>query len=170
MDDYSLRTPKSWPQTLSDLETTMTKWGVDHWETNTPRGSHLKGSGQSLDDRSVTLKYTKDKRTINLTMDKQDRAVDNLRVLYLATEAIRMNEKRGIADVVKSAYLQLDGPTQKRNPYEVIGLFDNTPLDVCEAVYKVKVKELHPDVGGSTEKFMELQLAIEEIRRLNKIK
>lgn len=169
MEEYSLKTPKSWPQTLSDLETTMSRWDVDHWETNTPRGSHLKGFDQPLQDRSVTLKYTMDGRTVVLTMDKQPRAVDNLRVLYLAVEAIRMNEKRGIADVVKSAYLQLEAPVQKRNPYEVLGLFDGADLAVCEAVYKVKAKEKHPDAGGTMKEFVELKEAIEAIRELKKV-
>ncbi len=98
-------------------------------------------------------------------MGKQQRAADNLRVLYLAVEAMRLNEKRGIADVIESAYVQIAAPKQERDPYEVLGIVPGSPLAVAEAVYKARIKSAHPDAGGTTEATRELNDAIEKIRK-----
>src|SRR4051794_36075928 len=112
MQDYNLKTQKTWHETEADLDETMDKWGVKEWHVTRPRGARLESYSQSSEDRSVTLRYTKNGHEVALTMAKQNRAVDNLRVLYLAVEAMRMNEKRGIAEVVQQAYAQLQAPEQ----------------------------------------------------------
>src|SRR5947209_10255232 len=98
-------------------------------------------------------------------MGKQRRAVDNLRVLYLAVEAMRMNEKRGISDVIESAYLQLAAPAQAIDPYELLEIRPDASLEVAEAAYKAKVRNEYPDRGGSTEHMKRLNQAIHEIRK-----
>jgi sugar phosphate isomerase/epimerase len=107
---YILWTDKSWAETLDDLAETFAKWGVTEWETNHPRGANKRGDVRSATERAVRLTYYKNGHQVNLVMDKQRRAVDNLRVLYLAVEAMRLNKKRGIAEVVQSAYMQLEAP------------------------------------------------------------
>jgi curved DNA-binding protein CbpA len=61
-------------------------------------------------------------------------------------------------------YQALPAPRQK-SPWEVLGLPSNSDLDVIEAVYRTKAKRLHPDTGGSTEAFKELQEAYEAVKR-----
>jgi hypothetical protein len=107
---YTLHTDKSWQATMRELSDTMSKWGIKEWDTNYPKGARLEGMRQTEEDRMVHLTYQKDGRPVNLTMGKQARAVDNLRVLYLAVEAMRLNEKRGLGEVIQEAYLQLAGP------------------------------------------------------------
>src|SRR6187402_4006899 len=98
---YSLVTDKSWYTTMLDLAETFRKWkGVTYWNvTPNPRGSReyrkLENWNQSIYDRAVVLEYKLRGVTVTLTMDKQQRAVDNLRVLYLAVEDMRMIEARG---------------------------------------------------------------------------
>jgi DnaJ-domain-containing protein 1 len=105
-----------------------------------------------------------------LTMAKQDRAVDNLRVLYLAIEAMRLNEARGIAEVVASAYAQLPPgrsapalPTD--DPYAVIGVDRHDSLEGIERVWKARLWEAHPDHGGTTERTAQLNAAMDAIRK-----
>ena len=98
-------------------------------------------------------------------MDKQQRATDNLRVLYLAVEAMRLNEKRGLGEIVESAYLQLAAPSQAIDPYELLEIRPDASLEVAEAVYKAKVRNIHPDRGGSSEHMKALNRAIDEIRK-----
>lgn len=162
---YTITTEKTWPRTQTELGIEFDRWGISEWNTNYPKGSRSSGHDQSKDDRTVMLKYKKDGREITLVMGDQDRAVDNLRVLYLAINSIRLNEKRGINKIVESAYLQLSAPDQKRNPYEVLGITADADLDVAEAVYRTKIKSAHPDKGGSDKRFKELQEAIEELRK-----
>ena|SRR5215471_12381699 len=143
----------------------MRKWGITQWETNYPSGARSEAWLQKEEDRTVKLTYTKNGKTVTLVMGKQNRAVDNLRVLYLAIEAMRLNERRGISDVIESAYLQLAAPPQAIDPYELLEIRPGASLEVAEAAYKAKVRSLHPDTGGSHEQMKLLNQAIEEIRR-----
>jgi hypothetical protein len=165
MREYKIKTPKSWSATQNDLAAEFENWGVSNWDTNYPRGARLEGMNQAEADRTVTLTYQKDGKTVSLMMNKQSRAVDNLRVLFLAIESMRMNERRGIGEVLQSAYAQLQAP-EVFNPYEVLGVYDNQPMEVIEAAFKAKARTAHPDTAtGSEEKMLELNKAIEIIRK-----
>lgn len=165
MREYTLTTNKSWSVTQQDLASEFDKWGITEWDTNYPRGARLEGRNQAEVDRNVTLTYKKDGKTVLLTMSKQGRAVDNLRVLYLAIESMRMNERRGIGEVLQSAYAQLQAP-EVFNPYEILGIRGDVELWVAEAVYRTMASKYHPDSkpSGSEEKFKQINKAIEMIR------
>jgi len=150
---------------ILQLAETMAKWGVTDWQTNNPRGARSTVYQQTEKDRTVELTYVKQGKTVTLRMGKQMRAVDNLRVLYLAVESMRMNEKRGIGDVLESAYLQLASPAPVQDPYEVLEIRDGASLDVAEAAWKAKIRNNHPDRGGSEHHMKILNQAIEEIRK-----
>ena len=150
---------------MQELEDQMRLWGVTQWETNYPKGARSEAWSQQEEDRTVKLTYNKNGKTVTLVMGKQNRAVDNLRVLYLAVEAMRLNERRGISDVLASAYLQLAAPTQEIDPYELLEIRPDASLEVAEAAYRAKVRNIHPDKGGSTQHMKALNRAIEEIRK-----
>src|ERR1051326_3871534 len=162
---YSLSTKKTWQQTMQELEEQMRLWGVTEWETNYPRGARSEAEQQKEIDRIVKLTYHKHGKTVTLVMGQQNRAVDNLRVLYLAIEAMRLNERRGISDVLESAYLQLAAPSEAIDPYELLEIRPDTSLEVAEAAYKAKVRKVHPDRGGSSEQMKALNRAIDEMRK-----
>jgi hypothetical protein len=168
MDTYSLTTKKTWHETMQDLEEQMRRWGITQWETNYPRGARSGAWSQTEADRTVKLTYTKQGKTITLVMGQQHRAVDNLRVLYLAVEAMRLNERRGISELLESAYLQLAAPAQAIDPYELLEIRPDASLEVAEAAYKAKVKTVHPDKGGSELLMKRLNQAIEEIKHKSK--
>jgi len=165
---YSLTTKKTWHQTMQELEEQMRLWGVTQWETNYPRGAGSEAWQQSERDRTIQLTYVKNGKPVTLVMGKQNRAVDNLRVVYLAVEAMRLNERRGISDVLESAYLQLAAPTEAIDPYELLEIRPDASLEVAEAAYKAKVRNVHPDRGGSSEHMKALNRAIDEMRKKGK--
>lgn len=150
---------------MQELEDQMRLWGVTQWETNYPKGARSDAWSQKEEDRTIKLTYRKNGKSVTLVMGKQNRAVDNLRVLYLAVEAMRLNERRGISDVLESAYLQLASPTQVVDPYELLEIRPDASLEVAEAAYKAKVRNIHPDRGGSNDLMKALNKAIEEIRK-----
>jgi len=45
------------------------------------------------------------------------------------------------------------------NPYKLLGVSEDAAEDAIRAAYREKVKDVHPDVGGDEEKFIELKLA-----------
>ncbi len=165
-NEYSITTPVSWSQTNRELADAFSKWGVTEWDTNYPKGARFDSMReQTEEERTVTLTYKKSGQTINLSMGKQRRAMDNLRVLYLAIDSMRLNEKRGIGDVIESAYLQLAAPRQEKSPWEILGIYPESSIIIAEAAYKVAAKKAHPDNGGSQEQMAEVNKAIEVIRR-----
>lgn len=166
MQEYRLSTKFNWQRTYSDLAYTFRQWGVNSWHVFEPRRKRLDDYAATKEDRQVTIRFELHGKTINLVMDKQPRAVDNFRVLYLAIEDMRMQERRGIAEVIESAYKQLSAPFVEQDPYEVLGLPRGTALPVCEAQYKELAKAAHPDNGGSVERMKQLNDAIEKLRNI----
>ena len=161
---YKLNTKYTWTQVYSQIRETFKKWGVVSYDISEPRGARLTSRWQSEQDRTVRVYFKVNGKDVELTMGLQDRAVDNLRVLAMTVEDLRMNEVRGIDKSMGSAYLQLQAPVQIKNPYDILGLPRGTALSVCEAQYREKAKSLHPDAGGYDQAMMDLNSAIKQIR------
>lgn len=165
MPSYRLTTEKSWNATLDDLAETFRKWGVTRWSVEPIRPLHtIKQFNNTPQIRAVTLRYWLRDREVVLSLDEQARAHDNLRVLYLAAEALRLNELRGIASVVASAYLQL-APPARDDPYAILGVSRNDSLEVIEHAWKARLQEAHPDHGGSQDAAAPLNAAMAAIRK-----
>lgn len=157
---YRLETKKSWHETDRALTAEFQRWGQlrrgrVEWKLENVRGR-----------RDVTLRYTlPGEPEVVLQMAKQASAEDNLRVLYLAIEAMRLNEVRGIADVIREAYLALPAPAREADPYEVLGVVRTMDLEDIKAVWQSKLRRgAHPDVGGNSADATALNKAWEAIR------
>jgi hypothetical protein len=163
---YKISTNQSWGQTKYQLAREFTIWHVTDWEVSEPRGAKFTGWNQEEEDRQVDLRYKKDGKEVVLSMKDQARAVDNIRVLYLAIKSIRLNELRGIDKVLKSAYMQLEAP-DSFDPYQVLGALKGLDREVYEAIYRTMAKKYHPDTKetGSAEMTLKLNKAIDMIRK-----
>lgn len=166
MSDYTITTTSGWGKTVSELEESLRKWGATSIDINYPRGARLDSKNQNEMDRTVILRYNLRGKEVIIRMDKQKRAVDNLRVLYICIESMRMNERRGMAEAMESMYLQLAAPQGQRDPYEVLGIMRGTDLAIAEAVYRTMALKYHPDArpSGDADKFKEITDAINKIR------
>jgi len=60
-------------------------------------------------------------------------------------------------------YQQTEETIKKDDPYTILGVFPDDPIDVIKAVYKARVKFYHPDKGGNKEKFIEIDKAYRAI-------
>lgn len=171
---YTLTTDKTWSETMAEVRTTFQRWAYD-----TPGGRRIewdvqcavppvKSRNSTLGpaDRAVILSFYHPGtgQLIELTMNEQSRPVDNLRVLYLGVEAMRLNEKRGIGKVMQDAYLQLSAPPKERDPWEVLGVRSDARAEVVKAAYRARANVLHPDKGGDAEEFKELEAAWTKVR------
>lgn len=164
MSDYKITTRASWARTISELEESLHKWGATEIDVNYPRGARSESFNQELEDRTVVVRYNLRGKNVSVKMDKQRRAVDNLRVIAICVESMRMNERRGMAETMESMYKQLAAPAGSMDPYQVLGMQRGFPLSVYEAMFKDLAKKNHPDVGGSDEKMKELSNAIQMIK------
>lgn len=173
---YTLTTNKSWAQTEAELKTVLGRWGAKEYVLT--RGQKKDGTPvrpnavwhESPEEATVrlTIRWASG-RELTLAYNLQRRSQDNLRVLFLAVDSLRLNELRGIDDLLREAYAQLPaGPATpiRRSPYEVLNLSPNAPMEVAEASYRALAKLRHPDVRGGSESAMaELNEAIETLRK-----
>ena len=164
---YNLTTDKSWHETRSDLEDCFRKWKVGDWNIITEvQPAQSTNWSQTKTQLTVTLRYVHASgQEMRLTMDRQSRAIDNLRVLYLAVNSLRLNEARGLSDVMQEAYLQLGSGEPRIDPYEVLQVRPDATLEVIEASYIALSKTRHPDRGGTVEAMKELNDAVERLRK-----
>jgi hypothetical protein len=168
---YNLTTDKSWHQTRGDLEECFRKWRVGDWNIIAADGLQPKQAenwNQTQTQRTVTLRYVHHSgQEMRLTMGLQHRAVDNLRVLYLAIDSLRLNEARGLSDVLQEAYLQLGQGGVSVDPYEVLGIRPDAPQETVEVVYRGLASKFHPDnqKTGDSDRFKEVQDAYERVTK-----
>jgi hypothetical protein len=175
---YSVTTQKTWSRILDDLEESFGKWGgvLRGWRVETvlaPRSATKQN--QTIEERTVTLTWARKGKTYAITMKNQTRAVDNLLVIWLIVETLRLNDARGyaqqVAEVYRTEFPALPGPgappapKPSVTPYTLLFVQSNAPLVVCEAAYRALVKVAHPDAGGSDQRMLALNAAIEQIRK-----
>jgi hypothetical protein len=167
---YNLTTEKTWSQTLDDLAETFRKWRIAKWSVEPANpGRKAANKHQNQHERTVTLRFTRSGGETVLVSRDQDRAVDNLRALYLAVERMRLIDAAGLTDIVRQAYAQLPAPQAAaalpRSPYAVLGVQPDAPLTVCEAAWKARLKSVHPDAGGTDAQAVAVNAAMDAIRK-----
>lgn len=153
---YSINTRKTWEETLSDLHECFRKWGVEDWN------AWRIGGGAP-----VALRWQPPGgNEVRLTMRNHAWAEDNIRVLFLAADAMRLNEARGIGAVMAEAYLQLAAPSAQTDPYQLLGVRPDAAMQDIEDMFRIKARRAHPDVeGGNNEAMKELNDAMERIKQ-----
>jgi hypothetical protein len=95
---------------------------------------------------------------------------DNLRAVGLTIEAIRRMERYGTSDIVEatlSGFTALPAEaspnsTGPRRWHDVLGVSPDSPIEVRRAAFKALAQSKHPDKGGSTADWLELQKAKDE--------
>jgi len=93
----------------------------------------------------------------------------NLHALWSILKALRLAHQRGILEELVSAALAMLPPgAQRRDPYEVLGVRPDAPMEVVRASYKALAGTAHPDKGGSEEGMKELNDALERVEEERK--
>ena len=106
--------------------------------------------------------------------DSQPRSVDNLAAIAQMIEADSKAIRRGLktfGQVMNQFKLGYDSDSPKiKSPKEIIGVPESTKdFEYISFKYKQRAKELHPDAGGDTEKFKQLNEAYQTLKKdLNK--
>lgn len=174
---YTVTTKKTWSRILDDIEDQLSRWGgVTSWRVDAilaPRSSAKQN--QTPQERTVTLRWTRRGEEYRIMMGRQSRAVDNLLVIWLILETLRLNEARGYAEQIATVYRQefpalpapgqATAPAASTGPYALLHVRNNAPIEVCEAAYRALSKLFHPDVTGSTATQQTLNEAIAAIRK-----
>lgn len=177
---YSHTTRKTWAQIKSEIVAELKLWGASTYsiQAGTASANGVESVtpsariNQTPEEATVTLVVNWPERTkrapLTIRYNKQARAVDNAAVILLALHDLRLNEVRGLDEIMREAYLQLPaGPTAKikRDPYVVLGVTKDTPELVVKAAYQALAKAAHPDAGGSDEAMAELNEAYDVVMK-----
>lgn len=101
---------------------------------------------------------------VRVLIDRWDSFATNLRCAYLNIRDMRLAEARGSLDAMRETLAALPAPARERDPYEVLGVRPDAPLEVIESSYRALAKVRHPDAGGSEEAMRELNAAFEKVK------
>jgi hypothetical protein len=157
MANYNLSSEKTWLETKTDLEATFRLWGVNDFVVigKPPRQLY---DWQSPADGRVTVRFMHPSgHEIVAALDTQQNARLNLRAIYLALEDMRLVEKRGLAAIMGSVFLQLNAGTAAHlvgtgiDAYTALGAAPAEPLGVIEARYRALIAAAHPDRADNAE-------------------
>ena len=155
---YNLYTKIPAADTRADLYDLFSKW---------PKAELLVARNAKDAYDSAEVSFLFDDAPVRITYGHQRHYPSNLRAVYLTLEGIRMAYKRGLGDILTgtvSQMLKLGAGAVTRDPYEVLGVRPDAPMEVIEASYRALAKSAHPDAGGSDEAMSELNEAMERVK------
>jgi hypothetical protein len=118
---YNGNIKATWSKTMEELGDTFAKWDVVEWDVRPMRELDHRAHWQG-DPASVTVRFVLRGDHINLECSAQEYYFENLRILWFAIEAMRMNEVRGLTTIIRDAYAQLAAPKTARDPHVILGV------------------------------------------------
>jgi len=139
--------------------------GAEHQQRN-PNKPY---ANSSFEDPGVVVRFNKDGEDMAAACDRWNSPRDNAQDLYHYLHETRMQEQRGTV-TAESEYEKLrlpsgdeDATVAEPPAHRVLGVEpDASPAEV-KAAYRERLKEVHPDHGGSEEAFKRVQRAKEAI-------
>ena len=87
----------------------------------------------------------------------------NLRAIYLAINAVRKMNQRGLGSLLFEAAKHLALESGSPDPYDVLRIPRTSNSDALKKAYRQRARETHPDMGGSEAEFRKVQTAAEEL-------
>lgn len=146
-------------QTKRELKRQLEMLNVDSWTLDTETGSG--------GDPGVVLRWEDDGTQRYVACDTYTNRKSNLRELFLWLKEMRMQEKRPVS-TPQSAFAAAELPAGDDDaivmdtpPHEVLGVQPDADEQTVKAVYQVKVKDAHPDNGGTQEELSRVKRAKE---------
>jgi len=111
-------------------------------------------------------------RPFVIACDQYDRVRGNLRAIGATIEALRTIERHGSTAMLEQAFSGFAALPPASKPWrEVLGFASGEPVtvDAVRAQHFALAKRHHPDMGGSTERMREINVAVETaIRELER--
>lgn len=121
------------------------------------------------DDPGVAVYWILNGKTHVIACDAWTRVEDNLHAIELTISADRAKARWGCSAIEArsmAAYLSLPAPPKPESWWEVLGVEQGQSLAVIEAIYRAKMKSIHPDtLSGDAAAAVRLNQAIESARR-----
>ena len=125
-------------------------------------------SAREPDDPGVAVYFTLDGRQKCFSCDKWNSIRDNVWAVRKTIESIRGIKRWGSGEMVEAAFAGFDAlpaPGQASDPFSVLGVDPKDAADSIRKAYIAKMKQAHPDNGGSAETAAEIANAFQELKR-----
>ncbi len=123
---------------------------------------------RKLDDPGVAIYFKYKGKDISMCCDQYVTVWENVYALAKGIDALRSMERWGVSDFLDRAFTgfqalpESNHHTKKiENWWEVLGVSEFAKKDEIRKAFIEKAKKAHPDAGGTTEEFQELQKAYE---------
>lgn len=149
-----MQTDKTEAQSRRDIVDEFDRWNREKRGTI---GAYDFPAPEQIGGKEATVRLVLRGDPKVLKCDSQPSYRLNLRCLFYAIEALRMNEKRGIGDLMRSVYLALEGPAPEH--WATLGLRPGATQAQIQEAYRLLADKHHPDHGGSNELMARLNAA-----------
>lgn len=180
---YPLQWPQGWPETPGpQRERSRFKQTVHAALDNLQKQVRLMGGSNLILSSNCTLgnsrpanpgvvayfEWAKAPRAI--PCDRWNTVEANVQAIALTIEAMRKMESWGAKHMIQAMFSGFKalpaGNTSGRRPWwEVLGVPVNAPPNLVEIRYREEARNRHPDRGGSSEKMVELNLAMDDWKK-----
>jgi hypothetical protein len=173
--EYTRKFDSTIGKTTNQLTAEMGRVEPDDWRVSTGSGGgHTRGNGlpkasANPDDPGFVLRWTKDDHQHAVACDAYVRLVSNARAILLWMRETRLRSHRPVRtgqDEFATARLPSgdeDAITTRPPPHEVLGIQSDAPEGLVQAAYREKMKEAHPDQGGTNQESKLVQWAREQM-------
>lgn len=100
-----------------------------------------------------------------MAIDAYSRVADNIAAIAATLEAMRAIDRHGGAQIQERAFSGFTALPPPRTCWEILDVPPGAPADAVRKAYMAKVRDAHPDTGGSTAAMAELNRARDEALR-----
>jgi hypothetical protein len=117
-----------------------------------------------LMDKGVAVYFTYNDKQMVLACDRWDKVEDNMQAIRKAIEALRGLDRWGVSDMLNRAFTGFTAlpASTKKKWFDVMGIPPSAGKEWITSAYRKLSMERHPDKGGSTALFQELNEAYQE--------
>lgn len=123
-------------------------------------------SRRDPDDPGAAFYFALDRRPHALACDRWDTVQDNIAAIAAYIEALRGQERWGVADIAQAfaGHVALPAPEQW---WQILGVASSADIAAIDAAWRAKMQLSHPDRGGTDAAAARLNAARDAGRRAN---
>lgn len=145
---------------IADLQAAVIS---SNWPMNTK--GHARADARRPMDEGIAIYFKRGDRQFAMACDRYTRAEENMRSLTLALEAMRQLERHGGGTMVEKAFAGFVALPPPKSHWAILGVEPGASASEVERAYRARVREAHPDTGGSHAAMSELNEARDKARK-----
>ena len=120
-------------------------------------------------DKGVAVYFKRKGKDFSFACDKFDRTQDNIYAIAKTIDALRGIERWGASDMMErafSGFKALPSETDGESWWSILDCEPSATAEEIDRAYKIKVRQVHPDAGGSHEAMRKVNLARDAARSI----